>query len=96
MKKRLQIVAFILMLPFSVFAETILVEKATTGYGENYQDALVFALLDAVRQVRGLEVYSEKQLKVELQHLVKKGVRSIIVALTLTPKTPLSAKQAKL
>jgi len=53
-----------------VAAETRDVEKTTTGYGADYQEALSSALLDAVRQVRGLQVGSEKQLKLDFQALV--------------------------
>lgn len=60
-----------LLLSASVFAKTELVEKQTTGYGADYQEALSSALMDAVRQVRGLQVSSEKQLKLDFQHLIK-------------------------
>jgi len=59
--QRILIIA--LLVPFSVFAKTELAEKTTTGYGSTYQEALASALMDAVRQVRGLQVGSEKQLK---------------------------------
>lgn len=55
----------------SVLAKTELVEKQTIGYGADYQEALTSALMDAVRQVRGLQVSSEKQLKLDFQHLIK-------------------------
>jgi len=71
MKKQLKLLIIALLVPVSVFAKTVLVEKTTTGYGNDYQEALASALLDAVRQVRGLQVGSEKQLKMEFQHLIK-------------------------
>jgi len=55
----------------SVFAKTELVEKQASGYGADYQEALTSALMDAVRQVRGLQVSTEKQLKLDFQHLIK-------------------------
>lgn len=74
MKKHLQRLIIALLIPFSVFAKTELVEKTTTGYGDDYQAALAAALMDAVRQVRGLQVGTEKQLKLDFQHLVKDSV----------------------
>ena len=41
-------------------------QRTTTGYGESYQQALAGALLEAVRQVRGLEVGTEKSLKTNI------------------------------
>lgn len=38
-------------------------ERETRGFGDTYQQALSSALLEAVRQVRGLEVGTEKTLK---------------------------------
>ncbi|UZE95664.1 penicillin-binding protein activator LpoB [Alkalimarinus alittae] len=71
MKKHLQRLAILVFLiPICVWAKTELVEKTTTGFGESYQTALSSALMDAVRQVRGLEVGSEKQLKLDFKHLV--------------------------
>lgn len=72
MKKTIKLWLLIcIMLPMSSFAKTDLVEKQASGYGADYQEALTSALMDAVRQVRGLQVASEKQLKLEFQHLIK-------------------------
>lgn len=60
-----------LLFSMSVFAKTELVEKQASGYGADYQEALTSALMDAVRQVRGLQVSTEKQLKLDFQHLIK-------------------------
>lgn len=57
--------------PMSSLAKTELVEKQATGFGADYQEALTSALMDAVRQVRGLQVSTEKQLKLDFQHLIK-------------------------
>ncbi|MBV1874072.1 MAG: CsgG/HfaB family protein [Gammaproteobacteria bacterium] len=51
------------LIPTLSSAATIDEQKETTGYGETYQEALSSALLEAVRQVRGLEVGTEKALK---------------------------------
>jgi TolB-like protein len=59
------------LLPMSGLAKTELVEKQATGYGADYQEALTSALMDAVRQVRGLQVSTEQQLKLDFQHLIK-------------------------
>lgn len=61
----------LVMLSLGAFAKTNLVERQTTGVGANYQAALSAALMDAVRQVRGLQVATEKQLKLDFQHLIK-------------------------
>ena len=75
MKKHLQrLLIIVLFIPLSVWAKTELVEKTTTGFGKDYQEALTSALMDAVRQVRGLQIGSEKQLKLDFQHLVKDSV----------------------
>jgi len=47
-------------------AATVDEQRKTTGYGETYQDALSSALLEAVRQIRGLEVGTEKVLKTSI------------------------------
>ena len=48
------------------WAATIDETRKTTGYGETYQQALSSALLEAVRQIRGLEVGTEKVLKISI------------------------------
>ncbi len=59
-----------LFLSMGAFAKTELVEKQASGYGADYQEALTSALMNAVRQVRGLQVSTEKQLKLDFEHLV--------------------------
>ncbi len=72
MKKHLQrLIILVCLLPLCVWAKTELVESRSTGFGEDYPQALTSALMDAVRQVRGVEVGSEKQLKLDFEHLVK-------------------------
>ena len=73
-----------LPLPFSVWAEPALVSKTTTGFGDTYQNAISSALMDAVRQVRGMQVGSEKQFKAELQSLVKDETESKTASLGVT------------
>ncbi|MCF6325158.1 MAG: CsgG/HfaB family protein [Gammaproteobacteria bacterium] len=46
-----------------VYAATTDQQRETKGFGDTYQQALSSALLEAVRQVRGLEVGTEKTLK---------------------------------
>ena len=46
-----------------LFAATQDVQRETRGYGASYQEALSAALMEAVRQIRGLEVGTEKVLK---------------------------------
>jgi len=70
-KHLLSILFTLLLLPFNLWAEPALVSKTTTGFGDTYQKALSSALMDAVRQVRGIQVGSEKQFKAEFQSLVK-------------------------
>ena len=48
------------------WAATIDEQRTTTGYGDTYQEALASALLEAVRQVRGLEIGTEKVLKTNI------------------------------
>jgi curli biogenesis system outer membrane secretion channel CsgG len=55
----------------SVFAKINLVDKQASGYGADYQEALTSALMDAVRQVRGLQVSTEKQFKLDFEHVIK-------------------------
>jgi curli biogenesis system outer membrane secretion channel CsgG len=70
-KHLLSILLTLLILPFNLWAEPTLASKTTTGFGDTYQQALSSALMDAVRQVRGVEVGTEKQFKAEFQSLVK-------------------------
>jgi curli biogenesis system outer membrane secretion channel CsgG len=76
MKKQLYFLIFILLLPCSLLAKTESVSKTTTGFGSDYQEALTSALMDAVRQVRGLQVSSEKQLRLDFQQIVNNSVES--------------------
>ena len=55
-------VAFIFLVSSPLWAATTDEQRQTTGYGSSYQEALSGALLEAVRQVRGLEVGTEKVL----------------------------------
>ncbi|MFT7372171.1 MAG: curli biogenesis system outer membrane secretion channel CsgG [Oleiphilaceae bacterium] len=70
-KHLLSIIFTLLLLPFNLCAEPTLVSKTTTGFGDTYQQALSSALMDAVRQVRGVQVGTEKQFKAQFQSLVK-------------------------
>jgi len=70
----------------SIFAETKLIEKQTLGFGNSYQDAVSNGLLTAVRQVRGLEIGSERNLKMEINQIVDKSGTSHSTT-TLSTKT---------
>jgi len=65
---KIQRVVGVLLLVLSTFAvaKTELVEKTATGYGASYQEAVSRALFEAVTQVRGATVHSEKQLRADL------------------------------
>lgn len=47
------------------------VHHTTTGYGPSYAEALAQALLEAVSQVRGASVSTQKQLKVDFQQMLQ-------------------------
>ena len=59
-------VAFIFLVSSPLWAATTDEQRQTTGYGSSYQEALSGALLEAVRQVRGLEVGTEKVLRSDI------------------------------
>ncbi len=50
----------------SIIAETVEEQRKTRGFGATYQEALSSALLEAVRQIRGLEVGTEKVLRTNI------------------------------
>ncbi len=54
----------------TVLAKATLTDSSATGYGESYQEALAAALFNAVNQVKGVTVNSEKQLRADLLKLV--------------------------
>ena len=54
---------------FVTSAKTVMESRQTSGFGPDYQQALSAALLEAVRQVRGLEIGTEKQLEMEFQKI---------------------------
>ncbi|TNC81845.1 MAG: hypothetical protein C9356_06840 [Oleiphilus sp.] len=68
---------FLMALSMVSIAETERVEKTTTGYGQTYQEALAGALYDAVRQVRGATVGSEKQLRADLNSVFNQNAALI-------------------
>ena len=71
MKKSLFIILFLTSL--NITAETKNIEKQTLGFGDSYQDAVSNALLTAVRQVRGLEIGTERNLKMEFNQIIDKS-----------------------
>jgi len=83
-KYLLGILFTLIILPFNLSAETALVSKTTTGFGDTYQKALSSALLDAVRQVRGIQVGSEKQFKAEFLSFVKDKTEKKTMSLGVT------------
>ena len=86
MKKHIFSILVILLLPFSAHAKTELVDKTTSGYGSSYQEALTSALLDAVRQVKGLTVGSEKQVRADLTKVIEKDVTHINASIGVEEK----------
>ncbi len=50
--------------------------RQTSGFGPDYQQALAAALLEAVRQVRGLEIGTEKQLQMEFKQIANGSVET--------------------
>ena len=86
MKKHIFSILVVLLLPFSVHAKTELVDKTTSGYGSTYQEALASALLDAVRQVKGLTVGSEKQVRADLTKVIEKDVTHINASIGVEEK----------
>lgn len=77
MHLRLITLVFMLALPFSAWTQTVLKEENATGYGPTYQKALAAALFNAVNQSKGLTVQSEKQLRVDIEHLFNEKVHSV-------------------
>jgi len=62
----------------TLYAATTDEQRETKGFGDTYQQALSSALLEAVRQVRGLEVGTEKTLKSTLiQSIDNDGVLTL-------------------
>lgn len=68
----------ILLICSPLWAATTDEQKRTTGYGGSYQEALSAALLDAVRQVRGLEVGTERVLRSDISASVSAVGYSIV------------------
>lgn len=71
------LLGILLLITAPAFAKTELVEKTTTGYGATYQEALAAALYDAVRQVKGATVGSEKQLRADLNSVFNQNAALI-------------------
>ena len=61
MKKILCYVLVGMLFSITVSAKTLMESRQTSGFGSDYQQALAAALLEAVRQVRGLEIGTEKR-----------------------------------
>jgi curli biogenesis system outer membrane secretion channel CsgG len=61
---------------FLASAKTVMESRQTSGFGPDYQQALSAALLEAVRQVRGLEIGTEKQLQMEFQQIANGSVET--------------------
>ncbi|WP_250656711.1 CsgG/HfaB family protein [Alkalimarinus coralli] len=69
MKKILCYVLLGVIYTSTSMAKTVMESRQTSGFGSSYQEALAAALLEAVRQVRGLEIGTEKQLQMEFQQI---------------------------
>ncbi len=77
MHLRLITLAFMLLFSLTAWTQTTLKEESATGYGDTYQKALAAALFNAVNQSKGLTVHSEKQLRVDLEHLFSEQAHSV-------------------
>lgn len=76
MKKILCYVLVGMLFSITVSAKTLMESRQTSGFGSDYQQALAAALLEAVRQVRGLEIGTEKQLQTEFTQIAKGSVET--------------------
>lgn len=76
MKNILCYVLLGLVIALPVSAKTVMESRQTSGFGSDYQQALAAALLEAVRQVRGLEIGTEKQLQMEFQQMANDSVET--------------------
>ena len=76
-------VALIFLVSSPLWAATIDEQRQTTGYGGNYQEALAGALLEAVRQVRGLEVGTEKVLRSDISSSLSSVGYSLVAKQTV-------------
>ncbi len=76
MKKILCYVLVGMFFSITVSAKTLMESRQTSGFGSDYQQALAAALLEAVRQVRGLEIGTEKQLQTEFTQIAKGSVET--------------------
>ena len=71
-------IAITFLISPSIWAATIDEQRETTGYGSTYQEALSGALLEAVRQVSGLEVGTEKVLRTSISSSINAAGHSLI------------------
>lgn len=69
MRKILCYVLLGMICAVSLSAKTVMESRQTSGFGASYHEALAAALLESVRQVRGLEIGTEKQLQMEFQQI---------------------------
>ncbi|MFT5716152.1 MAG: curli biogenesis system outer membrane secretion channel CsgG [Oleiphilaceae bacterium] len=76
MKNIISIILLCLLFTPVVLAKTTTVAREASGFGADYQQALAAALLEAVRQVKGLEIGTEKQLQVDIQQVAKGSVEN--------------------
>ena len=71
-------IVLICFLSSSLLAATTDEERKATGFGSNYQEALSSALLEAVRQTRGLEVGTEKVLRTNISSSLNAAGHTLI------------------
>lgn len=64
------LLSLLLSLASSTYAQMEDLERQVTGYGDSYQSALNQALIQAVQQVRGTAIATDKQLAVAVDTLV--------------------------
>ena len=70
MMNRYLVTILLALLPVLAIGKMVDVERTTTGYGMSYNEALNAAILEAVQQVRGMEIGTEKSVKFDLQQSV--------------------------
>ena len=70
MMNRYLVTVLLTLLPVLAIGKMVDVERTTTGFGMSYNEALNAAILEAVQQVRGMEIGTEKSVQFDLQQSV--------------------------
>ena len=78
------LVMLICLIAIPAGAATTEIQRETVGYGGSYQDALSSALLEAVRQVGGLEVGTEKVLQADISSSINAAGHALVASAQLS------------